>query len=72
MRIRKLITLFALLAALSVPAISAKAEEASGGVISVIDGTTIGGTVDSTTGAQQEFIAWWHRLLYRFGFHRHH
>jgi hypothetical protein len=71
MKIRKLITLFALLAALAAPAIS-NAEETGSGVVTVIDGTTIGGTVDSTTGAQQEFVAWWHRLLYRLRFHRHH
>jgi len=76
MRIRRLAALFALLAALIVPSTSGIADERSGGVGSVLQGTTISGYVDSSAHWQSqqtsgkpshESRGWWHRLLHRFG-----
>jgi hypothetical protein len=76
MKIRRLVVLFAMLAALTASSISATAEEGGGGVITGLGSTTLGGSVGSTIGVgleptrHEDCRGWWHIFLCHLGFYR--
>jgi len=77
MKMRRLLSLVAVLATLFASSLSAFAEEKGSGVGSELGSGTIGGSVDSSGGGGQaasthECSGWWHGIFRRLGFHRHH
>ena len=74
MKTRRLVTLFALLGALIASGISASADEHPGSGTTGLGGTTVGGSVGSTTGgqfhqpAQPSHEGWWLAFCHWFRF----
>jgi hypothetical protein len=75
MKIRRLVTLCALLGILIVSGFSASADEKLSGISTSLSNTTISGSVDSTVGGQiqpsspPESRGWWRAFIHLFGFH---
>src|SRR5439155_8013025 len=78
MKTRRLVSLCALLATLTVSSMSSIAEEGGGGVITAVSSTTLSGYVDSSVNWQvqpihdtpvREHRGWWQKLFHWLGFH---
>jgi ABC-type amino acid transport substrate-binding protein len=76
MKTRRLVTAFALLAALSASSISATADEKLDPIQTSLGNTTIGGYVDSSAGWEFQppvsgrHGGWWWEMMFWFGFDR--